>query len=126
MQQLFAQRPQVEGMPLLRKVERLIERFVLILLEERIVAVEMLIHREEIEQLTRRERRAVNLRQDFGKTKRARRLRIPARRGRIEAAQQRERVQILAQDLHELRRPMAAMATRTLTGRVLALGTIFD
>src|SRR5262245_48981570 len=47
-QELLAQLPQIEGMPLLRKIEGLVERFVRILLKEWIVAVEMLIDREEI------------------------------------------------------------------------------
>src|SRR2546430_2014528 len=113
-------------MPLLRKIEGLVERFVLILLEERIVTVEMLIHREGIQQLPSRVRRAVDLGQNLREAERAGRGRIPARRHRIETAQQRERVQIVTQDLHELRRPMATMTARSPSGRVLALRSIFD
>ena len=45
---------------------------------------------------------------------------------RLKLAQQRQRLEIVAQDLDELGRTMAAVAARTPTRRVFAFRAIFD
>ena len=125
-QQLAPQLPKTIRMILFGKIEGGIESFVLILLWEGIVAVQMNVNIEQIEQFAGRERRQIDFRQQLTEAQRAGGFLVPGcRGGRIKAGKTRQIFEIGGNDLHELGGTMAMVFT---FGRndVVRLGVVFD
>ena len=97
-----------------RDLERRVERLVVLLERERVVAVDVRIGGEQEDDFSDSEVREINLQQHFGEAQGVRGQRVPrvGRERRIEAGQLRQRIEIVPQQLQQFRAipPVAARA----------------